>query len=69
MKIDSPELLDEFLNEQPAYSSDFKALVLRVHAKNGGDIGRTESLTGVPGRTLYSWVSAWNSSAGDKKKL
>lgn len=69
MKLDSPELLDEFLQEQPSYSPDFKALVLRVYAKNGFDINRAVSLTGVPERTLYSWVSSWNQAPGDKKKL
>ncbi len=68
MKLASPELLDEFLQEQPNYSADFKALVLRIYVKNKENIQQTASLTGVSERTLYSWISAWNASGEGKKK-
>lgn len=69
MKLDSPEILDEFLEEQAQYSADFKALVLRIYVKNQENIQQTISLTGVSERTLYAWISAWNTSMEDKKKL
>ena len=68
MKLDSPELIDEFLEEHPSYSADFKALVLRIYVKNKENIKQTVSLTGVSPRTLYSWIWAWNASGEDKKK-
>ena len=68
MKLDSPALIDAFLDEQPSYSSNFKALVLRIYVKNKENIQQTVSLTGVCERTLYSWISAWNASGEGKKK-
>lgn len=68
MKLTSPELLDEYLSEQSRYSSDFKALVLRVYVKEGGDLDKTLHLTGVPRRTLYSWIETWNMEKENKKK-
>lgn len=68
MKLTSPELLDEYLSEQSRYSSDFKALVLRVYVKAGGDLDKTLHLTGVPRRTLYSWIETWNMEKENKKK-
>ena len=68
MKLDSPEILDEFLAEQAQYSADFKALVLRIYVQNKENIQETISLTGVSERSLYTWISAWNTSM-EKKKL
>ncbi len=65
VKIDEPELLDEFLSEQSAYSEDFKALVLRLLHQSGGHIEQVSGATGVPCRTLYAWVEEWNQA---KKK-
>lgn len=62
--IEDPHLLTEFIEEQPAYSPDFKALVLRLlHEQN--DIEQVAQLTRVPPRTLYNWVNDWNQT---KKK-
>ena len=65
VKIDEPNLLDEFLSEQSHYSEDFKALVLRLLHQSGGHIAQVSESTGVPSRTLYAWVEEWNQA---KKK-
>lgn len=65
MKLKYRELLDEFLEEQSSYSADFKALVLRIYVREGEDIAKTVSLTGVSETSLRNWVSQWN--AGQKK--
>ena len=65
VKIDEPNLLDEFLSEQSEYSEDFKALVLRLLHQSGGHIEQVSDATGVPSRTLYAWVEKWNTA---KKK-
>ncbi len=67
MELDDPELLDEFLREQPSYSADFKALVLRLCHKHKGDLGEITTLTGVPERTLYQWIADWNEASIKKK--
>jgi hypothetical protein len=67
MKLDEPELLDEFLREQPGYSADFKALVLRLCHEHTGDLAKVTALTGVPERTLYQWMSDWNGVSVKKK--
>ena len=69
MRLSSPELLTEFLEEQRVYSADFKALVLRIYVENQEDIAKTAKLTGVCERSLYHWVSSWNASGDDKKKV
>jgi transposase-like protein len=66
MRLDEPELLDEFLREQPRYSEDFKALALRLCHEHADDLGKVIGLTGVPERTLYQWMADWN--AGQQKK-
>ena len=67
MKLDEPELLDEFLREQSGYSADFKALVLRLCHEHAGDLPKVTALTGVPERTLYQWMADWNSGPVKKK--
>jgi transposase-like protein len=69
MKLTNPEIVDEYLLEQKSYSSDFKALVLRIYVREGENIAKTVDLTGVPQRTLYAWIWAWNEAKEDKKKL
>lgn len=62
--IEDPHLLTEFIEEQPAYSPDFKALVLRLLDEQN-NIEQVAQLTRVPPRTLYHWVEDWNQT---KKK-
>jgi transposase len=69
MKLESPEIVDEYLAEQNSYSSDFKALVLRIYVRESEDISKTVNLTGISQRTRYAWIAAWNKEEGDKKKL
>ena len=57
--VEAPHLLAEFIQEQPAYSPDFKALVLRLLDEQQ-DIARVSALTLVPQRTLYAWLEQWN---------
>lgn len=60
MRIDDADLLDEFLEEQPGYSADFKALVLRLVSQHAGDIKVVSFQTGVSESTIYNWVQLWN---------
>lgn len=62
--IDEPHLLAEFIEEQVAYSPDFKALVLRLLDQQQ-DVEQVARLTRVPVRTLYNWIQDWNQT---KKK-
>jgi transposase-like protein len=62
--VEEPHLLAEFIQEQPTYSPDFKALVLRLLDEQQ-DIARVSALTLVPQRTLYTWLEQWNQT---KKK-
>jgi hypothetical protein len=63
--VQESHLLDEFIQEQPTYSADFKALVLRLLDQEQ-DIERVAQQTLVPTRTIYNWLEAWNQA---KKKL
>jgi transposase-like protein len=57
--IEEPHLLAEFIDEQPAYSPDFKALVLRLLDQQQ-DVEQVAQLTRVPLRTIYTWIDTWN---------
>ncbi|MBC8082485.1 MAG: helix-turn-helix domain-containing protein [Hymenobacter sp.] len=57
--VEEPHLLAEFIQEQPSYSPDFKALVLRLLDEQR-DLTRVSALTLVPERTLYTWLEEWN---------
>lgn len=62
--VEDPHLLDEFIQEQPTYSPDFKALVIKLLDQQQ-DVEQVAQLTNVPTRTLYHWLNDWNQS---KKK-
>ena len=68
MELKEADLLVSFLSEQPSYSADFKALVLRIYATNGGDIAKTCATCGISPATLRLWIQAWNEAGGEKKK-
>jgi transposase-like protein len=57
--VEEPHLLAEFIQEQPSYSPDFKALVLRLLYQQD-DIEQVARQTLVPVRTLYNWLEQWN---------
>ena len=62
--VEEPHLLAEFIQEQPSYSPDFKALVLRLLDQQQ-DVEQVARQTLVPTRTLYTWLDQWNQT---KKK-
>lgn len=62
--VEDPHLLDEFIQEQPTYSPDFKALVIKLLDQHQ-NVEQVAQLTNVPTRTLYNWLADWNES---KKK-
>ncbi len=57
--VEDAHLLDEFIQEQPTYSSDFKALVIKLLDQQQ-NVEQVATLTNVPIRTLYQWLSDWN---------
>lgn len=57
--VEDSHLLAEFIQEQPSYSPDFKALVLRLLDQQN-DIEQVSQQTLVPTRTLYTWLEQWN---------
>ena len=57
--VEEPHLSAEFIEEQPAYSPDFKALVLRLLDQQQ-DVEQIAQLTRVPPRSLYNWIDTWN---------
>ena len=57
--VQDPHLLDEFIQEQPVYSPDFKALVIKLlHQQQ--HVEQVAQLTNVPVRTLNNWLNDWN---------
>lgn len=68
MKLDEPEILDEFLQEQTDYNASFKALVLRLYVEQGEDIAKTAKLSGISEGTLRNWLSCWNQTQSERKK-
>ena len=68
MKVDDADLLDEFLGEEPGYSADFRALVLRLVHQKGGDIKAVSSDTGVAESSIYHWIEIWNQRQRLNKK-
>lgn len=65
-KLQDIEDLEDFLSAQSTYSSDFKALVLKIYFQYSEDISQTILLTGVSQSSLYTWVREWNEH---KKKV
>ncbi|MBC3789480.1 helix-turn-helix domain-containing protein [Spirosoma utsteinense] len=57
--VEDAHLLDEFIHEQPTYSSDFKALAIKLLDQHQ-NVEQVAALTNVPARTLYQWLSDWN---------
>lgn len=69
MRVDDSELLGEFLSEKVEYSSDLKAMILLMVAKQSGNIVAVNERTGIASWTIYSWLLDWNKKeANDKKK-
>lgn len=68
MLVDDADLLDEVLSETPSYSTDLKALVLRMIHQQRGDLDRVASQTGLAKSTLYGWLAEWNQGQRTEKK-
>lgn len=68
MRVDDADLLDEVLAETPSYSTDLKALVLRMIHQQQGDLDVVAGQTGLPKSTLYGWLAEWNQGERIAKK-
>lgn len=68
MRVDNSEILEELLSEKVEYSSDLKAMVLLMVAKQSGNIAAVSRQTGIASSTIYSWLSDWNKREGNSKK-
>ena len=68
MHVDDANLLTEVLDETPAYSTDLKALVLRMIHQQQGDVEQVAKQTGLPKSTLYHWLARWNLTQQKAKK-
>ena len=68
MRVDDADLLDEFLADQPEYSADLKALILRMVYQQSGDVSLVSQQTGMAISTIYLWLSQWNQAQRVQKK-
>jgi transposase-like protein len=68
MRVDDADLLDEVLTETPSYSTDLKALVLRMIHQQQGNLDAVASQTGLANSTLYGWLAEWNQDKRTEKK-
>lgn len=68
MRVDDANLLTEVLDETSTYSTDLKALVLRMIHQQQGNVEQVATLTGLPKATLYDWLARWNQAQQDTKK-
>ncbi len=68
MRVDDADLLDEVLTETTDYSSDLKAVVLRMIQQQAGNVEAVATQTGLSLSTIYQWLSRWNQQQQDLKK-
>jgi len=68
MRVDDADLLTEVLSETPSYSTDLRALVLRMVHQQQGDVESVAAQTGLPKSTLYGWLAEWNQTQRTAKK-
>ena len=57
--VQDAHLRDEFIHQQPTYSPDLKALVIKLLDQHQ-HVEQVAMLTNLPTPTRYQWLSDWN---------